>query len=117
MRVFLARLAKGSLALIAVAGLLGCKKDIDSGASAFQSASPEIKKGWDSAMAAMQTNGYAAAILQLMELQRSTGITLEQKKAVDNSINRINEQMYESVNRDEEAGKAAIEELRKATGR
>lgn len=117
MRVFLARLAKGSLAFIAVAGLLGCKKDIDSGASAFQSASPEIKKGWDSAMAAMQTNGYAVAIMQLQVLRGKPGITLEQGKAIDNASTRINEQMYESANRDEEAGKAAIEELRKAMGR
>ena len=71
-----------AVGFVATAGI-ACNKSISSGASALQSAAPEVKKGWDVAMAAMATNGYAIAIIELQKIRQSPGVTAEQGKAID----------------------------------
>lgn len=113
-RLFCGRCAALSLA---VGLLFGCNKSVESGASAFQSASPEIRKAWDSATAALKTNGYATAIIQLQQLRAQSGITIEQGKAIEQATAKINQQMYDAANRNDPGAIASIEELRKAMGR
>ena len=58
-------LAVGFVAVVGIA----CNKSISKSGSALQTASPEVKKGWDVAMAAMNTNGYAVAIMELQKIR------------------------------------------------
>jgi len=102
-----------TVGLVGAAGL-ACNKSVSSGSSALQSASPEVKKGWDTAMAAMKTNGYAAAILELQKARALPGVTAEQGKVIDASSTKISDQMYAAANKDDPKAKAAIEDLRNA---
>jgi hypothetical protein len=88
-----------------------------SGANAIQSAPAEVKTAWDTAMAAMKTNGYAVAIMELQAAQSHPNITPKQAEALQNAASQINDQMYAAANKDDPAGKAAVEELRKAMRR
>jgi hypothetical protein len=106
------------LLVVAVAGLSGCGKTAATdGNKAFQSASPDLKKSWDMAMAAMKTNGYAAAILHLQELRAQPGLSAEQTKAVEETSTAISDKMYDAANDGDPAAKQAIEDLRSASGR
>lgn len=103
-------------ACIALAAL-GCSKGPKSNPAAFNTAPPEIKKRWDSAMAARTTNGYAVALIQLRDLSQHPGLTADQKTTVEAVSTEINNEMYDSANKGEPAGKQALEELRSALGR
>ncbi len=97
--------------------LTSCKKGASGGAEAFRSAPPEVKKLWDGATAAMTTNGYAKAILQLRQLRALPGLSAEQARVVEETTTRINDQMYDAANREDPAGKQALQELRESMGR
>jgi hypothetical protein len=106
-------------ALMLAVGFLGtaglaCNKSISSGSTAMQSASPEVKKGWDTALAAMKTNGYAVAIIELQKIKDLPGVTPQQVKVIETSSTKISNDMYAAANKDDPKAKAAIEDLRNA---
>ena len=100
-----------AVGFVAVAGI-GCNKSVSSGGSALQTAPPEVKKGWDTAMAAMNTNGYAVAIMELQRIKQLPGVSAAQSKAIDEASTKISDQMYAAANKDDPKAKAAIEDLR-----
>jgi hypothetical protein len=68
--------------------ICGCGKHgasmpaLPKGTKAFDSASAGIKAEWSTVLAAVQTNGYAVAILTCQKIQGEEGLTDEQRKAV-----------------------------------
>jgi hypothetical protein len=102
-----------AVGFVAVAGI-ACNKSVSSGGSALQSAPPEVKKGWDAAMAAMNTNGYAVAIMELQKIRQLPGVSAVQGKAIDQASTKISDQMYAAANKEDPKAKAAIEDLRNA---
>ena len=102
-----------AVGFLAVAGI-ACNKSVSSIGNALQTASPEVKKGWDAAMAAMNTNGYAVAIMELQRIRQLPGVSATQGKAIDDASTKISDQMYAAANKDDPKAKAAIEELRNA---
>jgi hypothetical protein len=75
------------LAAIAVLAVDGCKKPNaaapDAANKAFQSAAPELKDAWASAVAADKTNGYADAYLTLLQMRHQTDLPPDQLAAID----------------------------------
>jgi len=113
------RICLKSAALLVTVGFLAlagiaCNKSVSSSGSALQTASPEVKKGWDVAMTAMKTNGYAVAITELQKIRQLPGVSATQGKAIDEASTKISEQMYAAANKDDPKAKAALEELRSA---
>jgi hypothetical protein len=62
---------------------------------AFDSASAEMKADWSTVLAAVETNGYAVAILTCKKLKGEPDLTDEQRKATDDittvMLNRMRE--------------------------
>lgn len=106
-----------ALLLVAAVGLTGCGKRAPDTTKAFQSASPEIQDAWQSANAAMKTNGYTMAILQLRQLRMHPALTSEQLEALDHVSASISEKMYEAADKGDAGAKQAVEELRAAISR
>lgn len=102
--------------LITMVALAACKKAAPTG-EVFASASVEIKAGWNSADAAMKTNGYAAAILQLQALRANPALTPQQQQVVDAKSTAISDKMYAEANKDDPAAKQALQDLKTALGR
>jgi hypothetical protein len=102
-----------AVGFVATAGI-ACNKSVSSGGSALQTASPDVKKGWDTAMAAMNTNGFAVAIIELQKIRQLPGVSAAQGKAIDDASTKISDQMYAAANKDDPKAKAAIEDLRNA---
>jgi len=102
-------------ALIALA-FMGCSKSATSvgshHAEAFQSADAQTKALWDTALAAVKTNGYAVAFVTLKSLQAQPGLTPQQLQAVNETATAVSDQMYAAANRNDPAALQAIEELR-----
>ncbi len=109
----------GFTVLLSLAVLLmpGCSKSASSVGSrntkAFQSANPETKASWDTALAAMNTNGFVTATVALMKLQQVPSLTPDQLKAVNETVTAVSDQMYAAANKGDANAKNAIEELRK----
>jgi hypothetical protein len=106
-----------SLAALVMAG---CSKNAaslgSSNAKLFATAPAPIKAEWDKATAAIATNGYAAAILSLKNLQAQS-LTPEQTKAINDTVTAVSDQMYAAANKGDAAAKQALQDLRRATGR
>ncbi len=83
----------------------------------FQSADPQIKGCWDTAMDAMKTNGYAPAVMALRMLVQETNATPEQVQAARETAIAVSDKMYDAVGKGDANAQAAVEELRKATAR
>jgi hypothetical protein len=98
--------------------LAGCSRSgasVGSGyAKAFQSADTQIKAGWESAMSALKTNGFAPAVLGLQRLKEQGKLTPEQLQAVEATVTAASDQMYAAANQGDAQARQAIEELRKA---
>lgn len=84
---------------------------------AFRSAPAEVKANWEASKAAMKTNGYVPATIALMNLQSVTTLSPDQRKAVDDTVTAVSDQMYEAANNGDAAAQRAIDELRSASGR
>lgn len=114
-------LYKLSLPLLSASLLLGCGANPQSaasrGAKAFQSAPPETKAAWNTAMAAIKTNGYAPALKALDDVLAQPGLTPEQGAVVKQTSTALSDQMYEAANKGDANAKAALDELRKLKGR
>jgi len=100
--------------------LSGCGKNA-SGLGArhakhFSSADPAIKSAWDSALAAIATNGYVAAS-QSFKLVLAGNLTPDQVKAVTETATALSDQMYFEANKGDANAIAAIKELGKTRGR
>jgi len=65
-------------------------------------------------MAAMNTNGYAVAIMELQKIRQLPGVSAAHGKAIDDASTKISDQMYAAANKDDPKAKAAIEDLRNA---
>ncbi len=85
----------------------------------FQSADPGIKASWDTAIAALKTNGYVPAIVSLQEITQGTNsaVTPEQVKAAGETVTAISDSMYTAANKGDAKAQEAITELRKVMGR
>lgn len=101
-------------------GLSGCSKDAasigSSRARLFQSADPQIKQQWDVVNAAIQTNGFVTAMMNLSKLQQAA-LNPEQLKAVQETATAVSDQMYAAANKGDAAAKAAIVTLREMRNR
>lgn len=106
--------------LVLLATLAGCSKDAESLGSArsklFQSADPAIKAQWEAANASVKTNGYAEAIIGFKRLQ-GANLSPEQRKAVDETVTAVSDQMYEAANKGEAGAIKAVQHLRDVSGR
>ncbi len=107
-----------SLALL-VAGLccFGCGgKDPNAigsrSSKQFASADPQTKEQWETALAAMKTNGYAVAYVNLQSLAEKTNLTAEQLNAVHETVASLSDKMYEAANKGDQEAVKAIQELR-----
>ncbi len=109
----------GFLALVGWA-VTGCGRGVNAAASgekAFQSAPPETKAAWETAMAAAKSNDFAVALLTLGRLGTEAGLTPEQAQAVKQAAAALTDQMYAAANKGDSNGLRAIQELRKARAR
>ena len=109
------------LALIAASLVLfGCGKSTDSvlakNARLFQTADPKLRQDWDTAAAAVKTNGYATAILALRVLQRQD-LATEQRDAVEQALRAVGDKLYTAAERGDAAAKEDLEQLKKTLGR
>ena len=66
---------------------------------AFDSASAEMKTGWSTVLAAVETNGYAVAILTGKKLKAEGGLTDEQRKAIDDTTTVMLNRMREAADK------------------
>ena len=115
-----ARLLAGFAALALC--LAGCgRKDAISLASThekeFQSATGDIKAGWEAVAAAAKAHDYAAALTATAKIANNPALTPEQKKALTETATAISDEMYERANKADAAALKALQELRKANGR
>jgi hypothetical protein len=106
------------LALLAIP-VAGCKggSAAESGSKAFQAASPELKTAWDKATAAAKSNDYATAILTFRAMRLAPNLTPDQEKAINDAAKEVDDRMYDAANAGDAKAKAALDELRKASGR
>ena len=111
------------LSPLILSGLLlsGCGGSPQSAAArgdkAFRTAPPETKAAWNSAVAAIKTNGYAAASLSLQTVLTQPGLTSEQTQVAQQTATSLSDQMYDAANKGDASAKAALDELRKMRSR
>lgn len=105
---------KGFGGILLAVAMTGCSPSATSVAARndklFQSAEVTVKADWDTAKAAMQTNGFAAAIFALKALQ-SANLKPEQLTAVNKTVNAVSKQMYDAANKGDSNAVSAIEKL------
>ncbi|MGA2865402.1 MAG: hypothetical protein ABSF95_13085 [Verrucomicrobiota bacterium] len=109
-----------ALGLVLSLGLAcaGCKKSDNQGAvdaKAFQAAAPEIKAAWDRALAAAQSNDYAAAYLTLRQLRAQSDLTPGQLEAINAQSTLVNDRMAAAAQKGDTNALQAIQEIRKAS--
>jgi hypothetical protein len=103
--------------LASVLGLLcGCSKDSSSLSShdkkAFDSASPELKQMWQTALDASRTNDFEGAKTLLYNLARSD-ITPDQQQAVKRALTELDQKFTQALEKGDPAAKQALEALQK----
>jgi hypothetical protein len=110
----------GLLAVTCVT-ISGCGKSASSVGSGhaklFATADPQTKEHWDTASAALKTNGFFAGTVSLMKLQQQTNLTPEQVKAVDETLTALSDQMYAAANKGDANAVQAIKDLQKIRAR
>lgn len=107
-------LALAALAIITlVSG--GCGKSASSVAASHSDlfTSAPLKDEWDTAMAAMQTNGFVIAVTNLnkMRLENPTP-SPDQLAAINGTIKALNKQMLDLANNGDANARSALEQLR-----
>lgn len=106
------------LPLALMLGLSGCGKsqakspDPAQQAKVIQTASPEVQKGWQLALAAAETNDFATAILTLRKLQSHANPTPEQQAAITARMNAINDQLAAAIQKGDPEATKAMQEIR-----
>ncbi len=81
-------------------------------AKVFASADPQTREQWDTAIAAMKTNGYVIATVNLQCLAQQTNLTPEQLQAVHETVASMTDQMFAAANKGDQAAVQAIQQLR-----
>jgi ABC-type glycerol-3-phosphate transport system substrate-binding protein len=105
--------------LFRIAALLvlaaGCSKPNPSAVAAAHSqlfpADP-LKTEWETAMAALQTNGYIVAETALYKMQRENP-NAQQLQAIDETLRALNEQIIAAANKGDPGANQALQELKK----
>jgi hypothetical protein len=114
------RVFSGLLAITGVT-ISGCGKSASSVGSGhaklFATADPQTKANWDTASAALKTNGFFAGTVSLITLQRQTNLTPEQLKAVDETLTALSDQMYAAANKGDASAMQAIKDLQRIRAR
>lgn len=111
-------LAKFGTALAAIAAIAlvstGCSKSAHSVASSHSDlfSSPPLKDEWETAMAAMQTNGFfvAASTLNKMRLENPAP-TPDQLTAINDTIKSLNKQMLDLATKGDANARDALQQL------
>jgi hypothetical protein len=100
--------------------VFGCGQSVDSvtakNAKFFQTADPNLRLDWETATAAVKTNGYASAILTLRRLQLQT-LTAEQRSAVERTLSLVSDKLYAAADKGDAAAAQNLQQLKKALGR
>ena len=103
------------LLALAVLVIAGCGRDPAAlgahNSKLFESAEAPIKSEWQTAMAAVNTNGYVTAVVTLQKLQQMK-LTPQQLDAVNQTVTAVSDQMYQAANKGDARAKQALEELR-----
>jgi hypothetical protein len=83
----------------------------------FQSAPSETRAIWATVTASMKSNDFALALTSLGKLHSNSGLSPEQKKAVEDTSMALSDKMYNAANKGDANAKKALEDLRKLQGR
>ena len=99
------------LLVLSLIPIVGCGNKAESTLSSqsqlFQD--PALKANWDTASAAMKTNGYVAAQMSLRDILKHP-VTDAQLNAVNDAVKAINAQMYAAADRgDLQASNAVVQ--------
>jgi len=96
-------LAAGGLCLFLGAGAAGCKKPVQTtvapgvAATAFDSASPELKEAWGTVLTAAKSDDYATALLTIGQMRKQADLTLAQTNALINEFVFVHNRMEEAM--------------------
>src|SRR5258708_3650444 len=101
--------------LLLIAGSAGCGRSASSLGSGysklFQSADQQTKADWDTAIAAIKTNGYVLGIVSLSRLGQQTNLSAEQGAAIRETVGAVSDQMHAAANKGDPAASNSIVEL------
>lgn len=96
----------------------GCKKPSQAAAvdsKVFESASPELKEAWDTALKAAQANDYATAYLTLAQMRAQPGLNEAQGLAVAAESTLVHARMNEAAQKGDTNALKAIQDIRAAS--
>lgn len=112
------RLVRLGFPLLLALSLAGCGGSAQSRMShyekAFNTAPPEVKAQWDTALNALKSKDYAAALGTLNQIAAITNLAPEQAVAVREVSTAASDEMYDAANKGDAKAKQAIEDLRKS---
>jgi len=98
--------------------LVGCGGgSAGSKTNAFDTAPADVKAEWQSAVAAMATNGYIAAITALDSLQARQGLSADQLAAADKFRGDVMDQVFEKAGNGDAKAAEALKQIRDAVRR
>lgn len=98
--------------LLACALFTGCHRPSGAdGASAFASATPELKQAWDAAARADQANDYVAAVLGYKQLLRQPQLKPEQFQAVEDAAGKLYQRLVAAAQAGDAPARQAIATL------
>jgi hypothetical protein len=105
-----------SLAFAAVLLCGGCKKNSATGPTtsdikAFDTATPEVKQVWQTALQADRTNDYAGGITLYFSLMRED-LTPAQQEVVAKLSTSLKQRLSDAAQKGDPAAQAAVQELR-----
>jgi len=117
------------LSLVLLLGVVGCSKsDADSSAKAvtspkeaaeqveraFQKATPEVKKTAEVASEAIRNNEYEKAVVSLVTIRSTPGITMDQGLAIHNAMVGLESKLINAIEAGDQNAKQAYEALKRA---
>ena len=105
-----------SLAVVAVLVLGGCKKSSSSDlaaadAKSFETATPEVKQVWQTALDADRTNDYGKGLILYYSLLREN-LTPEQRDAIARLSTSLKQRMSDAAQKGDTAAQAAVQQFR-----
>ena len=83
----------------------------------FKSATGEVKAAWDTVVAGVKANDYAATLTAVAKLANNPALTPEQSKALSETATAVSDEMYDKANKGDEAAKQALQTLKAANAR
>jgi hypothetical protein len=81
---------------------------------AFNTAPPELKAQWDTALNALKSKDYSVALGTLNQIAVVTNLGPQQAEAVREVSTAVSDEMYDAANKGDPKAKQAIEDLRKS---